>query len=360
MSFIKLPAWACRWPRLEIATVRGIQNPARDLAIMGTKRAFADVDSHEADDCRGDPSSSHNTKRPRQLGKAKHKAKQGTSEFSKKRARDVQRLLQRKQDLPANVVNDLERELAAHKADLADKAFQRKRSAMIAKYHMVRFFGTSSDAFLPGRWLMKPPCSERRKASRLVKQLGRQIEQNPDSDEMDRLKKELHIAAVDEAYTLYFPHLEPYVSLYGGVHAGEADEGEGKVPSAKESLKSQRPPMWSVVERTMAAGPEALRRLQETRSADGNLVGKMPKRQRPKGPVTSTKIMEPTPVAPPQQKRQEKKGPSKKDGEGVISSVKEGAASQLNRRERRRLMHQAKAAADDEQDEEGGGFFEGL
>ncbi|EQK99650.1 rRNA-processing protein EFG1 [Ophiocordyceps sinensis CO18] len=312
---------------------------------MGIKRPFADVDSREADNG-GDPSSTDNIKRRKPLGK-KHRAKEGTSEFSKKRARNIQRLLQRKQDLPANVVNDLERELSAHKADLADKAFQRKRSAMIAKYHMVRFF-------------------ERRKAARLVKQLQREIEQEMESDETDRLKKDLHIAAVDEAYTLYYPHLEPYVSLYGNSQAVEADEGEGKVPSARVSLKAERPPMWSIIETTMAEGPEALRRLRERRSADGKTVENIPKRRRPKAPATtSTAGRLPTPK---QQKPQaqgkmgesQKEGESQRDGKTGVPSAKDGAAPQLNRRERRRLMHQAKAATDDGEAEEGGGFFEDL
>ena len=62
-------------------------------------------------------------------------------EYSRKRARNIERLLKRKQDLPADVQNDLQRELAALKSTVSDKAFQKKRSAMISKYHMVRFFG---------------------------------------------------------------------------------------------------------------------------------------------------------------------------------------------------------------------------
>lgn len=71
----------------------------------------------------------------------KKKAKQGSTEWAKKRIRNIERLFQRSTDLPANVRNDLERELAAHKATISDKSFQKRRSAMISKYHMVRFFG---------------------------------------------------------------------------------------------------------------------------------------------------------------------------------------------------------------------------
>lgn len=74
-------------------------------------------------------------------GKVRHRPSEGSSQWAKKRVRNIERLLNRNQDLPANVRNDLERELAAHKTSVGDRAFQKKRSAMISKYHMVRFFG---------------------------------------------------------------------------------------------------------------------------------------------------------------------------------------------------------------------------
>lgn len=77
----------------------------------------------------------------RSFSGGKKKAKHGSTEFARKRIRNIERLFQRNADLPANVRNDLERELAAHKAIISDKSFQKRRSAMISKYHMVRFFG---------------------------------------------------------------------------------------------------------------------------------------------------------------------------------------------------------------------------
>lgn len=62
----------------------------------------------------------------------------------KKRARAIERLLARDNlKLPANKKNDLERELAAHKQRIEDARTRKDRSKMIAKYHMVRFFGMS-------------------------------------------------------------------------------------------------------------------------------------------------------------------------------------------------------------------------
>lgn len=50
-------------------------------------------------------------------------------------------MMSRNADIPANKRNEMERELVAHENTIADKSFQRRRSAMISKYHMVRFFG---------------------------------------------------------------------------------------------------------------------------------------------------------------------------------------------------------------------------
>lgn len=71
----------------------------------------------------------------------RHKAKQGSAEWAKKRTRSINRMMARNNDIPANLRNEMERELASHKTTIADKGFQRRRSAMISKYHMVRFFG---------------------------------------------------------------------------------------------------------------------------------------------------------------------------------------------------------------------------
>lgn len=118
---------------------------------MSMKRSYADVDSrdHNSDSPpdSGSATNGFDPKRRKQFGSGKHKAKEGSLEFSKKRSRNIERLLQRKKDLPANVQNDLQRELAALKATVSDKSFQKKRSAMISKYHMVRFFGTTPRGF---------------------------------------------------------------------------------------------------------------------------------------------------------------------------------------------------------------------
>ncbi|KAI9166841.1 rRNA-processing protein EFG1 [Paramyrothecium foliicola] len=304
---------------------------------MGTKRSFNEVDAE------GSPAptrdGSFTARKRRDDGRGKHKAKEGSIEWAKKRARNIERLFSRNQDLPANVRNDLERELAAHKATITDKAFQKRRSAMISKYHMVRFF-------------------ERKKASRLVKQLRRKLEQASDGADNDALKCELHVAEVDEAYTLYHPHAEPYISLYGASKSEEADDDSEEVQktsAAQAALKAERPPMWSVVEKTMAEGTDALTKLRERRNPDAAQAAPGPSRRAPRTasakrntPATQ-QSSQPRPAAAPQQGSQQPAG-------GKQNGTKQ--KPQLNRRERRRLMRETMATKDDS-DEEGGFFEEG-
>lgn len=126
---------------------------------MAAKRSRDDVEGegYESDSQEPVPSNDNggpsSSKKRKYNSKGKHKAKEGTLEYSKKRARTIERLFQRNQDLPADIRNDMERELTAHKAAVADKSFQKRRSAMISKYHMVRFFGE------PTRILYEPRLS---------------------------------------------------------------------------------------------------------------------------------------------------------------------------------------------------------
>lgn len=122
---------------------------------MATKRSHEDVDGGGYESGSPGPTMGNDNAGPsakkRKFSGKKHKAKEGTLEYSKKRARTIQRLFQRNQDLPADVRNDMERELAAHQAAVADKTFQKRRTAMISKYHMVRFFGKSRLIFVHSR-----------------------------------------------------------------------------------------------------------------------------------------------------------------------------------------------------------------
>ncbi|KAG6057030.1 hypothetical protein E4U32_005424 [Claviceps aff. humidiphila group G2b] len=323
---------------------------------MSLKRSFADVESQ---DHNGTPSSATHhgkasyPKRQKQYGTGIQKPKEDRASFAKKRIRTIARLLQRNTDLPAHVQNDLQRELATLKATVADKSIHKRRSAMISKYHMVRFF-------------------ERKKASRLVKQLKRKIEQNPDSDDVEDLRRQLHIAEVDEAYTIYHPHLETYRSLYGSVKADskgkqdgeESEEAEEEAKNdaaiAKKALDAERPSMWSVVEKTMEQGLEALQQLRERRPDDFSVSATKPPRAT-KNPAHSKQ--DPSKQDPAGRDAAIKSNhDAKKEAKTTIPSgrTQTGEKTPLNRRERRRLMREAEAEKDSDDEAEGGGFFEGL
>lgn len=87
----------------------------------------------------------HNRFNPKNIAKRQkttQKINDGNLSQIKKRVRAIERLLEHKNEkLPANVRNDLGRELKAHKQRIADESDKRLRSKMISKYHMVRFFG---------------------------------------------------------------------------------------------------------------------------------------------------------------------------------------------------------------------------
>jgi hypothetical protein len=176
----------------------------------------------------------------------------------KKRARAIERLLARDNlKLPSHKQRDLERELAAHKQRIEDARSKKDRSKMIQKYHMVRFFG------------MPPPRTglhantanaptERKKAMRFAKQLEKKVAQATDPEEVSQLKADLHVAQVDIDYAIYFPFMEPYISLYAGAASKEKDE----TSTAAHYLRTPRPPMWTVVEKTREEGQSALEKLQ--------------------------------------------------------------------------------------------------
>lgn len=99
---------------------------------MGTKRN-RDDDTHAASEA--------SSKRQRSYLGKKRKAQDDSG--AKKRARAIERALRRNENLPADVRSNLERELASQKQMAEDRAYRKKRSTMISRYHMVRFFGRS-------------------------------------------------------------------------------------------------------------------------------------------------------------------------------------------------------------------------
>lgn len=300
---------------------------------MAQKREYSEVGSPEPRD-----RASFNGAKKRKQSKTKHRPNEGTSTWAKKRTRTIERLLNRNQELPANVRNDLERELGALKATVDDKSFQKLRSAMISKYHMVRFF-------------------ERKKASRLAKQLRKKIDQteSTETEELEGLKRDLHIAEVDEAYTQHFPHAEPYISLYTNTKSEKQEEEKDDDKLDYTPLKqrgllhTERPPIWSEVEQAMKDGSHALRNLRERRPAEVTEPTK-PERNQNKANASTNKDKT-VPAAKAQPKKETKPTPYTKG--------KPGAAPK-NRRERRLAERQGAqpVVKSDDDDSDEGGFFE--
>ncbi|KAL8420133.1 hypothetical protein RB594_003058 [Gaeumannomyces avenae] len=214
---------------------------------MGTKRPYSSVDGQGGSYHKHGPSK----KKPKQ-GRKNPGAEDASVNAMKTRARTIQRRLQKQpgdeRPMPANVQNDLERELVALKQRIQEARDKKLRSNMIGKYHMVRFF-------------------ERKKAQRLVKKIQKELDEAKDPDEIVKLQKDLHIAQVDVNYAIYFPFLEQYISLYPS--AAKAPKETGDAPAAQLALHTERPPMWATVEETMEQGERALIRLQNRRPESG-------------------------------------------------------------------------------------------
>ncbi|KAF4950335.1 hypothetical protein FGADI_8258 [Fusarium gaditjirri] len=319
---------------------------------MGQKREYSETGSPEP---RNRPS--FNGAKKHKSSKSKHRPNEGTSTWAKKRTRTIERLLNRNQELPANVRNDLERELGALKATVSDKGFQKLRSAMISKYHMVRFFGKIfSVRRSPLGRMLTWRDSERKKASRLAKQLRKKIEdtESTETDEIEALKRDLHVAEVDEAYTQHFPHAEPYISLYTSAkpEKEEEDKDDDKLDYTplkhRGLLHTERPPIWSDIEQAMKGGPHALRNLRERRPTELTQEAQSERRQnKPKATTTDGTL------------KAQLKPQAMKEKPAPFTRVK-AAAAPRNRRERRLQERQAAQPAiksgDDDSDE--GGFFE--
>ncbi|KAK1980474.1 hypothetical protein LZ30DRAFT_723110 [Colletotrichum cereale] len=310
---------------------------------MGTKRGHSDFDSEGAqpDDQRSNSQGSDNGQHDHKRFKAtrkKHRAKEGTTNWNKTRARAIRRLLQSGKELPSTKRNELEQELEALQERVEEHDFRKRRSNMIQKYHMVRFF-------------------ERKKAERLLKQLRKKLQQTEDPEEKKRLEAEAHVAEVDVAYARFFPLMERYESMYPNkdkkAEDGEQEQEEGdgdkpeadakpfKQPKALQALHAERPKMWATIEKVLPEGEAALYRLRDRKSAaDAAPHQRQPLPQRKQRP-----------------ERAREEDPWLARSKKTWSEAKAKDPKQpMNRRERRAQERKAPVKADEEDD--GTGFFE--
>ncbi|KAI2470396.1 hypothetical protein F4781DRAFT_390800, partial [Annulohypoxylon bovei var. microspora] len=235
--------------------------------MMGSKRKFSEF--HAESSGKGETSEhtsgSHAPKRFNKMNSRKAKVNSGSINWMKKRARTIERRFKTGQNMPANIQNDLERELAHHQQRIEDAVDDKRRKAMIKKYHMVRFF-------------------ERKKADRLAKQMKSQLKTATDEKEIEKLNADLHRAEIDSLYTRYFPHRERYTSLYPVTAKGE--EKKEDTSSAAQALYAERPPLWEVIEKASTEGIPALVKIRE-RKLDSDPRTKITGKQDSKGTETT-------------------------------------------------------------------------
>ncbi|KAJ4304767.1 hypothetical protein N0V90_000295 [Kalmusia sp. IMI 367209] len=148
-----------------------------------------------------------------------------------------------------------ERELESCKHELEEKRTAQRegefRNKIIGKYHHIRFF-------------------ERQKATRTVKRLHKQLATL--EDETDRAEKlrSIHNAEVDVNYTLYYPLLKPYISLFPKQEKSDSSaESRTEFPDGPKGDID----MWKTVEKAMEE--QTLEALRESR--DGVTIPAPPK-----------------------------------------------------------------------------------
>lgn len=187
---------------------------------------------------------------------------------------------------------------------------------------------------------------------RHAKQLRSKIEKTSDPEDLQKLERELHVAQVDEAYALNYPHAEPYISLYPKTKNEDDDDGAPEAEAKTSGGAQRRPPMWATVEKAMEEGPEALKALRERRSADESTGS-----AQSKGAPNKSRAKKPTPLS--QQLKPPVRPPPLPSSPAVKAVGKDGKQPPRNRRERRALMRKtAPPVQKDEDEDDGEGFFE--
>jgi len=105
---------------------------------MAEKRSFSEIETPaKAQDSQQGPARKKHKKK-------KHKAREGSINWIKKRARTIDRTLGRDESkIPQTRRRELERERLSHQKRIDEAKEKKLRQKMISKYHMVRFFGMS-------------------------------------------------------------------------------------------------------------------------------------------------------------------------------------------------------------------------
>lgn len=289
----------------------------------------------------------------------------------KRRIRDVKRLLNKK-DLPADARVVQERALAGYEEDLAEETARRERSQMISKYHFVRFLGMLYSCVyqvVMCTVLTSTLNIDRKTADKQLKRLLRHDKDDTlDPKKKKSLPSKIHAARVNLNYTIYYPLTEKYISLYPKSKGQSKDDAaadsgaESAAQDKKDEVKSEKPPLWSVVEKCMEEDTLGLLREGKLNlGADGKPLAAPVKKS-----VSNTENKSKKDV------KQDIKKNEKKDEKKVTKNEEESEPKFASRRERRaekrdqygQRQHQRgqgnthHAAAAPDGDESDGGFFE--
>lgn len=147
------------------------------------------------------------------------------------RVHSLRKLLARG-NLPSNIQQEKERELAALLHDQERTKTKKEAKKVLEKYHYVRFV-------------------ERQKAEKRIKKLRKQLQLNGE-DEV--LKRKIHEMEVNRNYAIYAPLDQKYVSIFAG-----NQEGDG----LSQNSSMSKPAIWYVVEEIMHRGKSELEALRD-------------------------------------------------------------------------------------------------
>lgn len=190
---------------------------------------------------------------------------------------------------------------------------------------------------------------------RLAKRLKKRLDKATDAKEIERLRHQLHVAEVDEAYAQHFPHSEPYINLYAKSKSKSEPEEEEEDTSAGETvLGTERPSIWTTIEEAMKEGPQALKKIRERRPVEEQATTEPREAQKEEKLTVPPQSRKGATSVPP---NKSDKYPPVRPPAVVQKPGQNGKAPAMNRRERRRLMREA-AAKSGEDKNEGESFFE--
>ncbi|KAI5969008.1 EFG1 [Candida margitis] len=160
----------------------------------------------------------------------------GSSAKLKKKIRDIERLLNKNDKLPADKKIEYERALKGLNVELQNSQNVLKAKNNATKYHMVRFF-------------------EKKKAVRKLKQLRKVYEEVQKTEvrkDIKKARKQLKHGEIDLMYVMLFPKSEKYISLYPS--ANDEDLSDPNVKIGLRKTEARRLEFRKEVEKMMEEG----------------------------------------------------------------------------------------------------------